>query len=90
MGKWGWSREHPEQHPFENNPFIDGLFEHIDSPEGELSSEGSETLWPILQTLKVDAKQRQLIWPDGKRLGLDESVQHIHADYPNIEYSEPS
>jgi hypothetical protein len=84
MGKWGWSREHPEQHPFENNPFIDGLFEHMDSPEGELSSEVSETLWPILQTLKLDAKQRQLIWPDGKRLGLDESVQHIHTDYPNF------
>ena len=32
----------------------------------------------------VDAKQRKLIWPDGKRLDLDESVQNIHTDYPEF------
>jgi len=82
--KWGWSLEPPEQHPFENNPFIEALFEHIHSPEGELYSEMSETLWPLLQKLQVDAKQRKLIWPDGKRLDLDESVQHIQTDYPDF------
>jgi hypothetical protein len=29
----------------------------------------------------VDAKARKLIWADGKRLSIDESVQRIHADY---------
>ena len=84
--KWGWDKElpeeHPEEQPFENNPFIEALFERMHSPEGELSSEVSETLWPLLQKLQVDAKQRKLIWPDGKRLDLDESVQNIQTNYP--------
>jgi hypothetical protein len=37
-----------------------------------------------LDALHVDAKQRQIIWPDGKRLNLDESVQKIQADYPEF------
>ena len=82
--KWGWDKELPEEHPFENNPFIEALFERMHSPEGELSSEVSETLWPLLQKLQVDAKQRKLIWPDGKRLDLDESVQNIQTDYPDF------
>ena len=60
---------------FQNNAFGEALFEPMHSPEGELYSEVRETLWPLLQTLHVDAKQRKLIWPDGKRLDLDESVQ---------------
>lgn len=82
--KWGWDKGLPEEHPFENNPFIEALFERMHSPEGELSSEVSETLWPLLQKLQVDAKQRKLIWPDGKRLDLDESVQNIQTDYPEF------
>ena len=82
--KWGWDKELPQEHPFENNPFIEALFERMHSPEGELYSEVSETLWPLLQKLQVDAKQRKLIWPDGKRLDLDESVQNIHTDYPEF------
>lgn len=82
--KWGWDQELPEEHPFENNPFIEALFERMHSPEGELSSEVSETLWPLLQKLQVDAKQRKLIWPNGKRLDLDESVQNIQTDYPDF------
>ena len=82
--KWGWDKELPEEQPFENNPFIEALFERMHSPEGELSSEVSETLWPLLQKLQVDAKQRKLIWPDGKRLDLDESMQNIQTDYPEF------
>lgn len=84
MGKWGWSKERPEEHPFENNPFIDGLFDYMDSPEGELAEAVRETLWPLLQKLKVNAKQRQIIWPDAKRLDLDESVQRLHTEYPDL------
>jgi hypothetical protein len=82
--KWGWDKELPEEHPFDNDPFIEALLERMHSPEGELSSEVSETLWPLLQELQVDAKQRKLIWPDGKRLDLDESVQNIQIDYPDF------
>jgi hypothetical protein len=33
---------------FENNPFIDGLFEWMDSPRGQLSDEVSEAAWQRL------------------------------------------
>lgn len=84
MGKWSWSKERPEDPTMENNLFINGLFDHIASPEGQLAEEVRETLWPLLQTLEVDAKQRQIIWPDAKRLDLDESVQRLHAEYPDL------
>ena len=87
MGKkntWSSNYKLPLEPLLDDNPFLESLFERMHSPEGELSSEVRETLWPLLQTLQVDAKQRKLIWPDGKRLDLDESVQNIHADYPEF------
>lgn len=59
--KWGWDKELLEEHPLENNAFIEALFEPMPSPEGELSSEVRETLWPLLQKLQVDTKQRKII-----------------------------
>lgn len=76
--------ELPLEPPLDDNPFIDARLERMHSPEGDLYSEVRETLWPLLQTLHVDAKQRKIIWPDGKRLDLDESVQNMHADYPHF------
>ena len=67
---------------WENNPFIEGLFEYMDSPEGQLSDEVREVTWQLLEKVDVDAKKRQLIWEDGRRLSIDESVQRIHAQCP--------
>jgi hypothetical protein len=71
-----------QKHPFEDNPFLEGLGDWMDSPEGELSSEVSEAVWMLLEKVDVDAKHRKLIWEDGERLSITESVQRIHADYP--------
>jgi hypothetical protein len=87
MGKkntWSSNYELPLEPQLEDNPFLEALFERMHSPEGELYSEVSETLWPLLQQLQVDAKQRKLIWPDGKRLDLDASVQQIQTTYPEF------
>jgi hypothetical protein len=67
---------------FENNPFIDGLFEWMDSPEGQLADDVREFTWQSLQHVDVDARDRKLLWDDGKRLSIDESVQRIHDGYP--------
>ena len=67
---------------FENNPFIEGLFEYMDSPRGQLSDQVREVTWPLLENVDVDAVNRKLIWDDGKRLSIDESVQRIHRQYP--------
>ncbi len=69
---------------WENNPFIDGLFEWMDSPRGQLSDEVREATWHRLENVDVDATQRQLIWDDGKRLCIDESVQRILGDNPDF------
>jgi hypothetical protein len=82
--KWDWNKKLLEEELFQNMAFVDALFETTHSPEGDLSSEVRETLWPLLETLHVDAKQRKIIWPDGKRLDLDESVQNMHADYSDF------
>jgi hypothetical protein len=67
--------------PPECNPFADGFLDWMDSPDGELSIEVMDTVFAVLEEVDVDAKARQLIWADGKRLSIDESVQRIHADY---------
>ena len=73
-----------EKHPFEDNPFLEDFADWMDSPEGELSSEVLEAVWMVLEKADVDAKNRKIIWEDGNRLSITESVQRIHADYPEL------
>jgi hypothetical protein len=71
-----------EESLFDNNPFIEGLMEYMSSPRGQLSDEVREVTWQILEEVDVDAADRKLIWGDGNRLSIDESVQRIHQEYP--------
>lgn len=73
-----------EKHPFEDNPFLEGFSEWMGSAEGELSGEVLDAVWMLLETAELDAKQRKIIWEDGKRLSIPESVQRIHADRPDF------
>ena len=69
---------------WENNPFIDELFEWMDSPRGQFSDAVRETTWHYLQKVDVDATHRKLVWDDGKRLTIDESVQRFRGDFPDF------
>jgi hypothetical protein len=80
---WGMGRRR-EEHPFEDNPFIDGLLEWMGSPEGQRSIEALDVVWPLLEEVAIDAKSRKLIWPDGARLSIAQSVRRIHADHPEF------
>jgi len=73
-----------DKHPFEDNPFLEGFAGWMDSPEGELSSEVLDAVWMLLEKVDVDAKNRKIIWEDGKRLSITESVQRIHAGCPEF------
>ncbi len=73
-----------DKHPFEDNPFVEGFIDSMDSPERELSSDVLNVVWGLLEKADVDAKNRKIIWEDGKRLSITESVQRIHADYPGF------
>ncbi len=73
-----------EGNVWENNPFIDGLFAWMDSPRGQLSDEVREATWHSFEKVGVDATHRKLIWEDGRRLSIDESVQRILGNYPDL------
>jgi hypothetical protein len=88
MGK-GWSVNY---RLFEDDPgsigedptFIDDFLAYMNSPRGELSAAVSETVFVVLERADVDAKNRQIIWEDGKRLSISGSAQRIHAEYPDF------
>jgi hypothetical protein len=89
MGKQ--RREQPQDSIFANNPFLDGLFEWMDSPEGQQSIEVSDVLWNLVEDVQLDAKQRKLIWPDAESLDIEQSIQHVrkkHPDFPRNEVEE--
>lgn|SRR5487761_1996494 len=69
---------------FETNPFVDDFLDWMNSPDGQTAIEVMDELFLILETLALDAKGRKIIWPDGQRLSIDESVQRIHADRPQF------
>jgi len=73
-----------EKHPLEDNPFVEDFLAWMNSPEGALSDAAHETVWTLLEKADVDAKKRKIIWQDGQRLSITESVQRIHADYPDF------
>ena len=75
-----------EKHPFQDNPFVEDFVDWMGSAEGQLSIEVSDTLSMLLEKTDVDAKKRKLIWEDGERLSITESVQRIHAVYPDFPF----
>src|ERR1700676_1584564 len=86
MGKQ--RREQPQDSIFADNPFLDGLFEWMDSPEGQKSIEVRDVLWNLLEQAQIDAKQRNLIWPAADRLDLEQSVQRVLKRYPDFPRNE--
>lgn len=76
----------PDKHPFEDNPFVEDFLDWMGSPEGQRSSEVRDTVWALLEKADVDAKNRKIIWEDEQRLSITESVQRIHADYPDFPF----
>lgn len=52
--------EMPEMLP-DSNPFVDGLLEWMDSPEGQLSIEVMDLVFALLEKVQVDAKARKLL-----------------------------
>jgi hypothetical protein len=82
-----WRKQHPEEledNIFADNPFLDDLLAWRHSPEGEQFAELSDALCDLMEDVQLDARQRKFIWPDGQRLDLDQSVQHIHKQYPDF------
>jgi len=73
-----------DKHPFEDNPFVDGLLDYMGSPEGQLSIEVSDTLWELMENVDLDAQRRELVWPEAERLTLEQSAERIQRAYPHF------
>ena len=72
------------KHPFEDNFFIDGFLGWMDSPEGQHSIEALDLIFDALEHAGVDAKRRKIVWDDGRRLSIEQSVERIHAAHPDV------
>ena len=72
------------KHPFEDNPFIDGFLEWMDAPGGQQSIEALDLVFGALEHAGVDARQRKIVWADGKRLSIERSTDRIHAGHPGV------
>jgi len=73
-----------QRHPFEDNPFLQGFSEWIDSPEGEQSAEASDAVWELLEGVDVDARNRKLIWDNDEALDIEQSLNRISAAHPHL------
>ena len=69
--------------PLADNPLVEDFFGSMESPEDALSDVVMNTVWTILENADVDARRRKIVWQDGQRLSITQSVERIHADYPD-------
>jgi predicted deacylase len=72
------------KHPLEDNPFIEGFLEWMDAPEGQQSIQALDQVFDALEHAGVDARHRKIVWADGKRLSIEQSVERIHAKHPGV------
>jgi hypothetical protein len=63
---------------FEDNPFVEGLFDWMASPEGILFEQIRELAWQMLEPVTVDTNKRELLWEDGQALNIEQSAQRIN------------
>ena len=86
MGK---KRKQPsEQSIFDDNPFLDGFFEWMDSPEGERAQEVLDTLLDLMEDVQVDVKQRKFVWSDAGELNLQQCIEPIQKQCPDFSVEE--
>ena len=73
-----------KKHPLEDNPFVEGFLDWMDSEEGQSSIEVSTTVWELMKDVQLDARGRKILWLDAQGLSIDQSVQRIHRVYPQF------
>lgn len=56
----------------------------MDSPEGQHSIEAHDLVFDALGHGGVDARRRKIVWDDGKRLSIEQSVERIHTAHPDV------
>jgi hypothetical protein len=60
--------------------FLDDFPEWLGSPEGVEAMEAVDFVFDALDGARVDPAERRIIWPDDKRLTIEQSVERIRKD----------
>ena len=53
------------------------LFQWLDTEEGMISMKAIDNVAAALEAVDLDVQERRIVWPDGNRLTLDETVRRI-------------
>jgi ABC-type Fe3+ transport system substrate-binding protein len=75
-----------QKNPPDHHAFAEEFVDWMGSPQGQTSIEVSDVLWELMakEDVQLDARQRKILWPKGKSLSIDQSIQHIHKLYPKF------
>jgi hypothetical protein len=86
MGKksWAWGKIVLDVPPLGEDPFLDGLADWMESPEGQLADEAREIVWPALDAAQIDAQGQQIIWPDATSLDIQQTVRRLYESHPYL------
>lgn len=60
--------------------FLNDFSEWLGSSEGTESTETCDFVFNALDGASVDPSERRIIWPDGERLSIDQSIDRIRKD----------
>jgi hypothetical protein len=64
----------------QSGDFFEDFSEWLNSSIGVESMEALDAVYNALDGARVDSSKRRIIWPDGKSLGVDQSVERIGKD----------
>ena len=59
---------------------LEGFLEWMGTREGLESMEALDCVFNALDGATVEASERKIIWPDGQRLSIEQSVERIHKN----------
>ena len=57
------------------------------TPEGQQTIEARDLVFGALEHAGVDARQRKIVWADGKRLSIEHSTDRIHTEHPDVPHA---
>jgi hypothetical protein len=60
------------------------LVEHSIGATDELSDHVMDAVQTVLEQASVNARKRKIIWADGQKLSINQSVNRIHADQQGL------
>jgi hypothetical protein len=64
--------------PKPENDFMEGFSKRLESEEGQDSMEAVDYVFGALQGADLDIAGRRIVWADGQKLTIDQSVKKIY------------